>query len=66
MGREIRGNAGLHHGNLAPIPATPRRMERERDIYSGGIENFLKKVLENLDIQQMLINFALSLRQRVS
>lgn len=43
MGREIRGNAGLHHGNLAPIPATPRRMERERDIYSGGIENFLKK-----------------------
>ena len=50
MGREIRGNAGLHHGNLAPIPATPRRMERERDIYSGGIENFLKKVLENLDM----------------
>ena len=61
MGREIRGNAGLHHGNLAPIPATPRRMERERDIYSGGKKIFKmndeKFKLRIIEVVALLIKF---------
>jgi hypothetical protein len=64
MGREIRGNAGQHNCRLAPIHETSPRMAREREVYSGIIENFSKKVSENLFNQQKLIIFVMSLRQR--